>query len=67
MRLRRENIGALLLPGTEVRPLNADDLGLAQALADAATIGLVQARTIRQQHTANEQFHTALQSRIIIE
>ncbi|MEV1026882.1 GAF and ANTAR domain-containing protein [Streptomyces sp. NPDC050264] len=67
MRLRRENIGSLLLLRTGEQPLNADDLTLAQALADAATIGLIQARTIRQQHTVNEQLHTALQSRIIIE
>ncbi|MFD3572284.1 ANTAR domain-containing protein [Streptomyces sp. NPDC058644] len=67
MRLRRENIGSLLLLRTEDRPLKGDDLALAQALADAATIGLIQARTIRQQHTVNEQLHTALQSRIVIE
>ncbi|GAA2313514.1 ANTAR domain-containing protein [Streptomyces kunmingensis] len=67
MRLRQENIGSLLLLRTGSRPLNADDLALAQALADAATIGLIQARTIHQQHTVNEQLHTALQSRIIIE
>ncbi|MFC8130392.1 ANTAR domain-containing protein [Streptomyces sp. NPDC057302] len=67
MRLRQDNIGSLLLLHTGDRPLNADDLALAQALADAATIGLIQARTIRQQHTVNEQLHSALQSRIIIE
>ncbi|MFJ8826527.1 ANTAR domain-containing protein [Streptomyces sp. NPDC102467] len=67
MRLRQENVGSLLLLRTGESPLNADDLALAQALADAATIGLIQARTIRQQHTVNEQLHTALQSRIIIE
>ncbi|MGW5736423.1 MULTISPECIES: ANTAR domain-containing protein [Streptomyces] len=67
MRLRKENIGGLLLLRTTDRPLKADDLALAQALADAATIGLIQARTIRQQHTINTQLHTALQSRIIIE
>ncbi|MFE9685207.1 ANTAR domain-containing protein [Streptomyces sp. NPDC006285] len=67
MRLRQDNIGSLLLLHTRDRPLDADDLALAQALADAATIGLIQARTIRQQHTVNEQLHTALQSRIVIE
>ncbi|MEU3465798.1 ANTAR domain-containing protein [Streptomyces sp. NPDC006733] len=66
MRLRQDVIGSLLLLHTGER-LNADDLALAQALADAATIGLIQARTIRQQHTVNEQLHTALQSRIVIE
>ncbi|GAA2347669.1 ANTAR domain-containing protein [Streptomyces kunmingensis] len=67
MRLRRNNIGSLLLLRTGHKPLGADDLSLAQALADAATIGLLQARTIRQQHTVHEQLHTALQSRILIE
>ncbi|MFD7339379.1 ANTAR domain-containing protein [Streptomyces violascens] len=67
MRLRQNVLGSLLLLSAGDRPLNADDLALAQALADAATIGLLQARTIRQQHAVNEQLHTALQSRIIIE
>ncbi|WP_394428326.1 ANTAR domain-containing protein [Streptomyces sp. SGAir0957] len=67
MRLRQDNLGALLLLRTGDRPLRADDLALAQALADAATIGLLQARVIREQHTVNEQLHTALQTRIVIE
>ncbi|MFD6290500.1 ANTAR domain-containing protein [Streptomyces sp. NPDC060205] len=67
MRLRQETIGSLLLLRSADRPLDADDLALAQTLADAATIGLLHARTIRQQDTVNEQLHTALQSRIIIE
>ncbi|MGN9821505.1 GAF and ANTAR domain-containing protein [Streptomyces sp. SD11] len=67
MRLRHESIGSLLLLHTGDQPLSAEDLDLAQAFADAATIGLVQARLIHQQHTVNEQLHTALQSRIIIE
>ncbi|PSM38231.1 transcriptional regulator [Streptomyces dioscori] len=67
MRLRQETIGSLLLLRSADRPLDADDLALAQTLTDAATIGLLHARTIRQQDTVNEQLHTALQSRIIIE
>ncbi|MFF4189334.1 ANTAR domain-containing protein [Streptomyces sp. NPDC001691] len=67
MRLRRDSLGSLLLLRTGDRPLSADNLALAQALADAATIGLLQARTISQQHTINEQLHTALQTRIVIE
>ncbi|WP_413759324.1 ANTAR domain-containing protein [Streptomyces sp. MMBL 11-3] len=67
MRLRKETIGSLLLLDSNERPLTADDLALAQALADAATIGLLHSRTIQQQDTVNEQLHTALQSRIVIE
>ncbi|MEU6387856.1 ANTAR domain-containing protein [Streptomyces sp. NPDC046939] len=67
MRLREDNLGSLLLLRTGERPLSPDDLALAQALADAATIGLLQARVIHEQHTVNEQLHTALQTRIVIE
>ncbi|MGW2865225.1 ANTAR domain-containing protein [Streptomyces sp. NPDC001205] len=67
MRLREDSLGSLLLLHTGDRPLNADDLALAQALAGAATVGLLQARTIRQEHAVNRQLHTALQNRIVIE
>jgi len=67
MRLRRDTIGSLLLLHSVGHPMGAEDRALAQALADAATIGLLHSRTIREQDTVNEQLHTALQSRIIIE
>ncbi|MHC3473566.1 GAF and ANTAR domain-containing protein [Streptomyces sp. 7R007] len=67
MRLRQDTIGSLLLLRTADRPLTADDLALAQAIADAATIGLLHARSVSQQNTLNEQLHTALQSRILVE
>ncbi|MEU3461208.1 ANTAR domain-containing protein [Streptomyces sp. NPDC006733] len=67
IRLREDSLGSLLLLRTGLRPLIGDDLALAQALADAATIGLIHARIIREQNALNEQLQTALQSRIIIE
>lgn len=67
MRLRKESLGSLLLLHNGERALTADDLSLAQTLADAATIGLLHARTLRQQETVNTQLHTALHSRIVIE
>lgn len=67
MRLRKDSIGCLMLLHTGERALTADDLSLAQTLADAATIGLLHARTLRQQETLNTQLHTALHSRILIE
>ncbi|WP_394436721.1 ANTAR domain-containing protein [Streptomyces sp. SGAir0957] len=67
MRLRGESLGALLLLHTGERALSPDDLLLAQALADAATIGLLHARTLGRQETINGQLHTALHNRIIIE
>src|SRR5437773_3737111 len=44
MRLRTDIIGALNLFGTQPGALDEDTLRLAQALADVATIGLLQAR-----------------------
>jgi transcriptional regulator with GAF, ATPase, and Fis domain len=67
MRLRTEVIGALNLFGTEARPLGRDTVRLGQALADVATIGLLQARAIRQRDTLAEQLQTALNSRVLIE
>ncbi|MFH8406015.1 ANTAR domain-containing protein [Streptomyces sp. NPDC018019] len=67
LRLRRQTLGALLLLRTADSPLPADDLITAQAFADAATIGLLHARTLKHTDTVNEQLHTALHSRILIE
>ena len=46
MRLRTDVIGALNLFGTQPGALDADTVRLGQALADVATIGLLQARAI---------------------
>ncbi|MEU6674040.1 ANTAR domain-containing protein [Streptomyces sp. NPDC046925] len=67
LRLRQETIGSLLLLRATDSPLPADDLALAQAFADAATIGLLHARSVQRTETLNEQLHTALHSRITIE
>lgn len=67
MRLRTEVIGALNLFGTQPGALDEDTLRLAQALADVATIALLQARAIRQRDTLAEQLQTALNSRVVIE
>ena len=67
MRLRTEVIGALNLFRTELGSLGEDTIRLAQALADIATIGLLQARAIRHRETLAEQLQTALNSRIVIE
>jgi transcriptional regulator with GAF, ATPase, and Fis domain len=67
MRLRSEIIGALNL--FDVRPgaLPDDTVRLGQALADVATIGLLQARAINRRDTLAQQLQTALNSRVIIE
>jgi transcriptional regulator with GAF, ATPase, and Fis domain len=67
MRLRTEVVGALNLFHTEPGALSQETVRLGQALADVATIGLLQARAIRRRETLAEQLQTALNSRIVIE
>jgi AmiR/NasT family two-component response regulator len=47
--------------------LSDDDLALGQALADVATVGLLQERAVRQSELIAEQLQTALNSRVLIE
>ena len=67
LRLRKESIGALNLFHRDAGPLPDADLALAQALADIATIGILQERAIRRGEVVNEQLQTALNNRVIIE
>jgi hypothetical protein len=67
MRLRDEVIGALNLFRTAPGPLDPAELRIGQALADVATIGLLQERNVRRSETAAEQLQAALTSRVIIE
>jgi transcriptional regulator with GAF, ATPase, and Fis domain len=67
MRLRTDVMGALNLFDTQAGALDEHTIQLAQALADVATIGLLQARAIRQREGLAEQLRTALKSRIVIE
>ena len=67
MRLRDEVIGAMNL--FMRAPGRLDDRGLrvGQALADVATIGLLQERSLRHQEVLAEQLQGALNSRVAIE
>ena len=67
LRLRGEAIGAMNLFHDQPGALPATDLELGQALADVATIGILQERAIRRGEVLNEQLQTALNSRILIE
>jgi GAF domain-containing protein len=67
LRLRGHAIGALNLFHREPGPLPEADLAVAQALADVATIGILQERAIRRGEVLNEQLQAALTSRVVIE
>ena len=67
MRLRSTRIGTLNLFNDEVgQPAHRDVLA-AQALADVATIGILQERAIRETSVVAEQLQRALTSRVLIE
>lgn len=67
MRLRDTVLGALGLFGTTAGSLDPDDLSLGQALADVASVALVQDKATTDQKSVNEQLQTALTSRIVLE
>jgi hypothetical protein len=67
LRLRGQAIGTLNLFHGAPGPLPAADLALGQALADIATIGILQERAIRRGEVLTEQLQAALNSRAIIE
>ncbi|KAA1427522.1 GAF and ANTAR domain-containing protein [Nocardioides antri] len=67
LRLRDSVIGAMNLFCAGSTPLSEEDLAVGQALADIATIGLLQERAVRQSGLLAEQLQTALNSRIMIE
>jgi hypothetical protein len=67
MRLRDQVIGALNLFRAAPGPFDPADLRLGQALADVATIGLLQERNVRRSDAVAEQLQGALNSRVVIE
>ena len=67
LRLRGEAIGGMNLFHTRPGPLPEADLRLGQALADIATIGILQERAIRHGEIVTEQLQSALNSRVIVE
>ena len=67
LRLRGQAVGALNLFHARPGGLPPDDLVLGQALADVATIGILQEQAIRRGEVVNEQLQTALNSRVVIE
>lgn len=67
LRLRGQAVGGLNLFHHEPGPLPGSDLALGQALADVATISILQERALRRSEVLAEQLQTALNSRVIIE
>lgn len=67
LRLRKQVIGALNLFGNDPGNMDPDDVLVVQALADVATIGLLQERAIQRGAVLTEQLQGALNSRVIIE
>jgi GAF domain-containing protein len=67
LRLRGEAIGAMNLFHIRPGPLPDADLRLGQALADIATIGILQERAIRHGEVLTQQLQHALNTRVVIE
>lgn len=67
MRLRGQVLGALDLFSTETVDLTDEDLTVAQAMADLATIAILQDRATIDDRTLISQLQTALESRVLIE
>ena len=67
MRLRSHVIGVLALLSTSTTDLGPEDLAVAQALADVATISVLQYRALQDAHVLTDQLTQALTSRVVIE
>ncbi len=67
MRLRAQIIGGLNLFRATTGPFGETETQVGQALADVATISLLNERSLRRSETLAEQLQAALNSRVIIE
>ena len=67
MRLRTQVIGAVNLFRSSTGSLSDDDVAAARALADIATIAILQHRATLDTRLVNQQLSEALASRIVIE
>ena len=67
LRLRNEVIGAMNVFDTSLHEMTRTESNLLRAFADAATIGILQERTVKQQSDLSVQLQGALNSRIAVE
>lgn len=67
MRLRGRVIGALNMFGPDAGSMEEADVRVVQALADIATIALLQERAIARGEVLTEQLQSALNTRIVVE
>jgi hypothetical protein len=67
LRVRGQVIGAINLFHAEAHHLDRTDILLGQAMADIATIGILQERIINQAEVLTDQLQRALDSRITLE
>ena len=67
LRLRDEVIGAMNVFDASLHEMTMTESNLLRAFADAATIGILQERTVKQQSDLSIQLQGALNSRIAVE
>ncbi len=67
MQLRGRMIGVVNIFSVAPVELTDSDVKVGQALADIATIGLLQEQSLREARLLNEQLQSALTSRVVIE
>lgn len=67
MRLRGNVVGALNLFQTEMEGIDTEGVRAAQALADIATIAILQYRATLESNELMDQLNTALNTRVVIE
>lgn len=67
LRLRDQTIGTLNLLHEHVGEPDPDDVLVARAFADVATIGILHERSLRESETLATQLQSALNSRVVIE
>lgn len=67
MRVHGKTVGAMGMFGKDPGTMTREDSTIGQALADVATVGIMQERIIRESALVNEQLQWALNSRVLIE